>query len=191
MAAKYIPMYTSQIILLIEEYVDYKYRQMFTYGRMNLQLIFYCFLTVVLVVGGTFYFYASSMEISAAIYFLGTVVAAIYFGFRWFTASGSTPATPGSWPPAINYCPDFLTLTKDSNGKQICIDMIGVAQGGTNTLQVSDGTQTTDVYSFDLMTTSTSRVTDLCAQAAEKGVTWEGVWDGTSCSGNTPPLPPS
>ena len=157
---------------------------------MDLTLLFYCFLSVVIVFGGTYYYYSRQLESSAAIYFLGTVIASIYFGFRLFMPSGAATPTSGSWPPAINYCPDFMTLTSDSNGKRVCIDMIGVAKGGTNTLQVSDGTQTTNAYIFDLMTTSKLRLEELCGQAKEKGVTWEGVWNGETCSSSEPPLPP-
>ena len=157
---------------------------------MDLILLLYSFLTVVIIFGGTYYFYSSELESSAAIYFLGTVVASIYFGFRWFTLSGAKATGPGSWPPAINYCPDFLTLTT-VDGKKVCIDMIGVAQGGSSNIQVSDGTQTTDVYLFDLTTDlAASRIDVLCDIAKTKGVTWEGVWNGASCSGNAPPLPP-
>jgi hypothetical protein len=158
---------------------------------MDLTILLYSFLSVAIITGGTYYFYSSYLETAAAIYFLGTVVAAIYFGFRWFTVSGATATGPGSWPPAINYCPDFMTLTTDVNGKKVCIDMIGVAQGGTANIQVSDGTQTTDAYTFDLRTASTiTRIDELCGQAKAQGVTWEGVWNGTTCSGNAPPLPP-
>ena len=156
---------------------------------MNLILLLYAFSTVVIIFGGTYYFYSTQLETSAAIYFLGTVVGAIYFGFRWFTASGATEKGPGSWPPAINYCPDFLTLTT-VNGVQYCIDMLGVARGGSSNIQVSDGTQTTDNYLFNLKTTSTARINDLCGLSKTMGLTWEGVWNGASCSGNAPPLPP-
>jgi len=158
---------------------------------MDLTLLLYSFLAVVITFGGTYYFYSSQLETSAAIYFLGTVVASIYFGFRWFTASGAKPAGPGSWPPAINYCPDFLTLTTDANGNSVCIDMLGVAQGGSSNIQVSNGTQTTELYMFDLKTEmGTTRIDELCGIAKTKGLTWEGVWNGSSCSGTTPPLPP-
>lgn len=157
---------------------------------MDLKLLFYCFLSVVIVFGGAYYFYSSRLETSAAIFFLGSVVASIYFGFRWFASSGASATGPGSWPPAINYCPDFLTLTTDITGNKICIDMIGIAKGGTSTLQVSDGTQTTAAYAFDLKTTSLTRLDELCGQAQAKGVTWEGVWNGETCSNTTPPLPP-
>jgi len=158
---------------------------------MDLRILFYSFLCVVIIFGGTYYFYSNYLETSAAIFFLGTVVAAVYFGLRWFTASGAEESGPGSWPPALNYCPDFLTLTTDADDNKVCIDMIGVAKGGTSPIQVSDGTQTTDAYIFPLNTASTTtRLAELCGLAKQKGVTWEGVWNGETCSTATPPLPP-
>jgi hypothetical protein len=158
---------------------------------MNLTILLYSFLSVVIIFGGTYYFYSNQLETSAAIFFLGTVVASIFFGFRWFSVSGAKVAGPGTWPPTINYCPDFLTLTTDTNGNKVCIDMLGVAQGGASPIQVSDGTQTSDQYIFDLKSAlTTTRLEELCGAAKAKGVTWEGVWNGASCSGKTPPLPP-
>lgn len=158
---------------------------------MDLVFLFYIFLSIVLITGGGYYFFSSGLEIAAAIYFLGATIASLFFGFRWFNPSGTVNKGPGSWPPSINYCPDFLTLTKIDD-EQVCIDMNGVAQGGDSTLQVSDGTNTGEPYIFHLYTNSgTDRVGLLCEQAKLKGVTWEGVWNGTSCSKNPPPLPPS
>ena len=158
---------------------------------MDLVFLFYIFLSIVLISGGGYYFFSSRLEITAAIYFLGATIAALFFGFRWFNASGTIADGPGTWPPAVNFCPDFLTLTKIDD-EQVCIDMNGVAQGGANTLQMSDGTNTGEPYIFHLYVKSgTERISLICDQAKLKGVTWEGVWNGTSCSGNAPPLPPS
>jgi hypothetical protein len=155
---------------------------------MDLNFLFYCFLSVIIITGGAFYFFSSGLQTTAAIYFLGTTVASIFFGFRWFTTSGNSSSGPGAWPPAINYCPDFLTLTT-IGGNKVCIDMAGVSQ--KSTLQKSDGTNTGDNYIFRLFTTAgTDRITQLCDEAKLKGVTWEGVWNGNSCSGTAPPLPP-
>jgi hypothetical protein len=96
------------------------------------------------------------------------------------------------WPPAINYCPDFLTLTTIGEEK-VCIDMTGVAQSSASTLQRSNGANTGDNYIVRLYTATPSaaeRVKKLCDDAKAKGITWEGVWDGSSCSGVAPPLPP-
>jgi hypothetical protein len=154
---------------------------------MDLNFLFYCFLSIVIITGGAFYFFSSGLQTTAAIFFLGATVASIFFGFRWFTISGDSSA-PGAWPPAINYCPDFLTLTT-IGGEKVCIDMAGVSQNSN--LQKSDGTNTGDNFIFKLHTAAgNDRVTTLCAQAKTQGVTWEGVWNGTSCSGTAPPLPP-
>ena len=154
---------------------------------MDLKFLFFCFLSVVLITGGGFFFFSSGREITAAIYFLGATAAAIVFGLRWFSSSGAASG-PGVWPPAINFCPDFLTLATIADEK-VCIDMAGVAQNSN--LQKSDGTNTGENFIFHLyLTDGTDRVTKLCDQAKLKGVTWEGVWNGTACSGTAPPLPP-
>jgi hypothetical protein len=155
---------------------------------MELKLLFYCFLSVVIITGGGYFLFSSRQETTAAIYFLGSTVAAIFFGFRWFTMPGSNPSS-GPWPPSINFCPDFLTLTK-INGKPACIDMIGVSSNGA--LNVNDGTNTGASYYFDLKTDSTTtRLRELCDQVTAQGLSWEGVSDGITCSTTVPPLPPN
>jgi hypothetical protein len=158
---------------------------------MDFKFLIYCFLTVVAITGGAFYFYSARQEVIAAIYFVGTIVAAIFFGFRWFSSSGElTSAAKGPWPPTINYCPDLLTLAT-VNGVQACIDTVGVSQSGG--LSTSDGTQIGDQYVFNLFLNQTgnARIKSLCDQANSKQVTWEGVWNGSICMNVEPPLPPS
>ena len=67
---------------------------------MTYILLFYCFLSVVLITGGAFFFYSSGQQITGIIYFLGAIVAAMVFGFRWFTPT--TASTQTNWPPSIN-----------------------------------------------------------------------------------------
>lgn len=156
---------------------------------MEYIFLFYCFLSIVLITGGGFYFYSSAQEVTAALYFIGSVVAALFFGFRWFSSSGNVQIVKaGAWPPVVNYCPDFLTLAT-VQGEQVCIDTVGVAQAGG--IEISDGTQVSDKYLFHLFLDKSgpTRVTSLCDQAKTKQVTWEGVWDGTVCVGIEPPKP--
>ena len=158
---------------------------------MDYKFLFYCFLSVVIITGGAFYFYSARQEVTAAIFFLGALVATIVFGLRWFSSSGDPiKANTGAWPPAINYCPDLLTLAT-VNDKQVCIDTVGVGRSGG--IEVSDGTQTSDKNIFQLYLTETgnTRSTKLCEQCKTKEVTWEGVWDGSSCMGTDPPKPPT
>jgi len=154
---------------------------------MDLKFLFYCFLSVVLITGGGFYFFSSGQQTTAAIYFLGATIAAIFFGLRWFTQSGATNAA-STWQPVINFCPDFMTLTT-VGGEKVCIDMAGVSQNGA--LEQSDGTNTSEKFIFHLFVNDgAERISKICDEAKAKGVTWEGVWNGTSCSGTAPPLPP-
>lgn len=155
---------------------------------MNLLFWFYVFVSAVILAGGSFYFYSQRQEITAGIFFAGILSAVIFFGLRWFPASG--PAKP-TWKPVLNYCPDFLTLYV-VNGEQVCVDTVGVAQAG-GISKWSDPTQTDEQYLFHLFLNSSGayRTKQLCDQANTKKVTWEGVWNGSTCMGADPPVPPS
>ena len=156
---------------------------------MNYQFWLYVFGSFIVISGSTFNFYSQGQEITAGIMFFGTLIAAIYFGFRWFPASGAS-SSKGPWPPVLNYCPDFLTLNK-VNGEQVCLDTVGVAQTGGMS-KWSDPTQTDERYLFHLFlnTTGQDRIQKICEQAKTKKVTWEGIWDGSICMGVQPPAPP-
>jgi len=157
---------------------------------MNFKFVLYCFVSILAITGGGYFFFSSRQETVAAIFFLGATVAALFFGFRWFNSSGDINTTSGPWPPSVNYCPDFMTLA-NINNEQVCIDTVGVATAGG--ISSSDGTKIADQYLFKLYLTSSGadRTSLLCQQAKEKKVTWEGVWDGTTClSSQEPPKPP-
>lgn len=116
----------------------------------------------------------------------------ILYGLRWF---GSDPAsvfssTPGSWPPMINTCPDYLTFyMRDVGGvkKKTCIDTIGVSRNGTLKVFVKDSTGAApsgdeSYFSLDTTTTeTTARNKELCQRAISNGLTWEGITNGESC----------
>jgi hypothetical protein len=158
---------------------------------MDLKFILYIFLSIVLVTGGAYSFYSSGQELTASLFFVGSLGAVIFFGLRWFTGTGRTKPEAGAWPPVINYCPDFLTLHVVNN-TPVCIDTIGVAQSG-GISRWSDPTQTDTRYLFNLYTAQSGeqRVKSLCDECSQKKVTWEGVWDGTTCVGREPPPPPA
>ena len=159
---------------------------------MDLKFLFYVFLSIVLITGGTYNLYSSRLQTTAMLFFFGSIAAAVVFGLRWFSPSGNVLGkTAGAWPPVINYCPDFLSLYV-VNGEQVCIDTIGIAQTGGIT-KWTDPTQTDEKYLFrlSLNMSGKARTDALCQQCQAKKVTWEGVWDGTSCSGVNPPMPPA
>jgi hypothetical protein len=156
---------------------------------MNYSFWLYVFTSCIAIAGGTFYFYSSGQEILAGIMFFGLLLASIYFGTRWFPAPGSQIIPSGSWPPVVNYCPDFLTLY-EINGEQVCVDTIGVAKSGGMSVW-SSATQTDEKYLFHLFlnTSGADRIARICDQAKLKKVTWEGVWDGSVCMQVDPPIP--
>lgn len=158
---------------------------------MDLKFLFYVFLSVVAISGVAFSSYQKGQFIGAGILFIGLLIASLFFGFRWFTSSGDrVKGEIGEWPPAINYCPDFLTLYKIDN-THVCIDTIGVAGAGGIHKWIDNST--TDNFKFNLSLDKTGkvRVDALCAEVIAKKVKWEGVSDGITCFGNTPPMPPA
>jgi hypothetical protein len=150
---------------------------------MDLSFILFVFINIVLILGITYKYYAAGDEFGSLIVLAGFIGAAVFFGIRWFTGKGEEKDGAGAWPPAINTCPDFLTLHTVGTAK-VCIDTVGVARGGANPLMKWTGTARADGKDvFSLSTTEMS----LCDRCAEKGVTWEGVYNGSSCLGGTPP----
>ena len=157
---------------------------------MNYIFWFYVFLVFVITSGGAFTFFSNRQPIAAGIFFVGLTCISIYFGFRWFPTSGSNVVEPSKWNPIINYCPDFLSLNTVAD-EQVCVDTIGVSQGGGIAVYTY-ATQTDEQYLFHLHTNlyGAERVKKLCEEAKNKKVTWEGVWNGSTCIGGEPPLPP-
>ena len=163
---------------------------------MQLMLILFIFLNIILILGLTYRFYSSGQEFGALIVLAGFIGAAVVFGLRWFNTSSQGASGSGSWPPSINTCPDFLTLHTMGTGttaEKVCIDTVGVAKGaGTSKLEKwTSSTQTDEKYKFKLHTDKSgqARIDALCKECAEKGVKWEGVYDGLTCLGGEPPAP--
>jgi hypothetical protein len=164
---------------------------------MDLSFYIYIFAALAGILGGTYSFYTAKSTTAAAIFFVGSISLAIFFGVRWFLPSG-VRATDGPWPPVINVCPDFLSTasiaTQDSTGQPtteiVCVDTVGVAgPGGIQVLP--QGGSSDERYLFHLFASDPNRQVKLCQQCAAKKVTWEGVFDPSgACSANVPPLPP-
>lgn len=162
---------------------------------MDLKLLFFIFLSFVVIFGTTYNAYAAGKQMAAGILFFGTVSAALFFGLRWF--SGPARKLPTSkdgspvWPPSINYCPDYLLLSS-YNGEQVCIDTMGVSRDMSALARTVTGTPTTDNQVFRLykQLSGKTRVDKLCEECRTKKVTWEGVWNGSICIGQEPPYPP-
>ena len=161
---------------------------------MELGFLLYVVASIVLIAGGTFRYVRSGAYITAGIYFIGLLIIVIYYGIAWYKPSGVSTSKPegGAWPPVLNTCPDFLSLYKMGE-TNVCIDTIGIAGAG-GISQWTDPVQTDEKFQFNLHIgkVAADRVTALCDECKNKKVTWEGVWDGSSCmNGAEPPRPSS
>lgn len=162
---------------------------------MDYTFLLYIFLSLVVTSGGAYALLMSGRIVSSIIFFIGIIAILIYFGTRWFTGTSQKSIQPsiGKWPPAINVCPDFLSLYKTSN-KYYCVDTVGVApnkEGAIAIFTSESGTEPDEKYRFNLHLDKegTDRTKALCDEAKSKHVTWEGIWDGSTCMGGSPPIP--
>jgi hypothetical protein len=161
---------------------------------MDFLLIAYILVSIVLISGSFYVNFTAGRTMMAGILGFGLFIASIFFGVRWFPGGTLVSKTiQGPWPPSINVCPDFLSLTK-VNGTPVCIDSVGVSRhgNGVGMEKWSSSTQTDPKYLFNLHmdVQGNARLTKLYAECKLKGVTWEGVYDGTVGLGREPPLPP-
>ena len=157
----------------------------------NIALGIYIIFSILVGIGGLMFFIRSQRMVGAIVYFLGALGIFILFGIRWFDSSSSTfNKTPVQWPPVINSCPDFLTYYRrtKSNGttSDACVDRIGVSRNGSLQVFPKNGDVNTDndAYFFPLPSGGVSSKKDreeMCKQAIQYGLTWEGITDGQSC----------
>lgn len=157
---------------------------------MDFLFFLYVALSSILLVGGSFLFYSGNRPVTTFLYFGGMLAAVILFGTRWFLPDGSLNlATVKSWPPVLNTCPDYMSLTKIGD-KQVCVDTVGISSK-SGIKKWTSPNQTTDDYIFNLYTdkSGSDRIDALCQEAKAKVVTWEGVYDGVQCLNNEPPKP--
>ena len=162
---------------------------------MEYTFLIYIFLSLVLTSGGSYTHLMSGRFVSSILFFIGIIAIEIYFGIRWFNGTNQRSIQPsiGNWPPSVNVCPDFLSLYKTSN-QYYCVDTIGVApnkEGAIRVFTSEVGIEPEDTYRFNLHLDKggTDRTKALCDEAKKKYVTWEGVWDGSTCMGGSPPIP--
>jgi hypothetical protein len=141
---------------------------------MSWSFILYVLISAVVVLGASASYISRQMNITAMILFVGLSAAAVYYAVQWFTSYGYVPNQGGNWPPdgTITVCPDFLTLVK-------------TVSGSTTTYKCKDNVGLGIATDFELQTAlaGEARAQALCNAARDAGVTWEGVWNGTSCVG--------
>lgn len=151
----------------------------------NIYLAIYIVIGLIIVVGGAYKLNDMAGMVAAILFAIGALAVLILFGLNWFKQGD----TPGSWPPTINTCPDYLTYYQrtmsDGSKQDSCVDTIGVSKNGSLKLFPKSGTPpTTDEFYFSLVSKSTdpnARNTELCQRAISMGLTWEGITNGESC----------
>jgi hypothetical protein len=157
---------------------------------MDFAFILYILFSVVTGIGGTFYLVQSQRTIGAFLYFIGSILVLTFYGLRWFTGDALKVSRYESktWPPFVNTCPDFLSIYERSAAgsttkEKVCVDLIGVAEGGIQKL-TDPANVTNDNYVFKLYMDKKGpdRIKALCQECKLKKVTWEGVYDGVSCT---------
>jgi hypothetical protein len=167
---------------------------------MDLSFLIYLFLAITSISGGTYYFFMRDNQIAGGIYGLGSLIVSVFFGMRWFLPSGVGTTTPGTWPPVINVCPDFMslvTLTPAASSQygvtatpqSVCVDTIGIYKDGIKRWQTGDVAEDKLFYLFTNVSDVKARLKKLCDQCTMKKVTWEGVYTDGTCGSVTPPLP--
>ena len=156
----------------------------------NIYMGIFIVIAIAVIAGGTYKLVNMDIMVTAFFYFVGTLALFIIYGISWFSSNSIFAKTPGSWPPALNSCPDYLTYfarpQADGTTKKTCIDTIGVSKNGSlKVFPVGGGpAPTTEDFYFSLDTTRSdpaARNAELCQRAMTMGLTWEGITNGESC----------
>jgi len=152
-------------------------------SKINWYLVAYVLLSIVFLIHTTSKLYPMG-QTRGVIYAIGTFCVLLYFGLVWFR---QTKSKRNTWPPVINMCPDYLTYYKPSGGTGVCLDMLGVSKNGglgnvVANIAAANPTNTFIYTSTDIKNKKVD-MNQVCTYCAQKGVTWEGVYDGDSCVG--------
>ena len=160
---------------------------------MNFYFIVYVLVSIMCITGAFYINFSSGRQTQAAFLSIGFLAISVFFGLRWFKNGNIIPSEYAhAYPPIVNTCPDYMSLIK-VNDVYVCVDPVGVSQhNGTNGVDKWTSPDQIDAkYTFDLKLSLTGgdRLTALCDECKAKGVTWEGVWNGSVCMTNEPPKP--
>lgn len=157
---------------------------------MDFVFILYILFSMVVGLGGTFSLVQSERTLAGFLFFIGSVLVFTFYGLRWFSSNALSVSRydTKSWPPVVNTCPDFLSVYErpiagSSKKEKICVDLIGVAEGGIQKL-IDPANVSNDNYVFKLSMEKkgAERIKALCQECKLKKVTWEGVYDGIACT---------
>jgi len=158
--------------------------------KVNYNLVAYVLFASVMIISMLNLLYRSERVIAAVAILILFILIFTFFGLRWFKygiTSNSMNAN-ATYPPVINTCPDYMSLTTKSDGTtKACIDTVGLGTGGSTTSDIKTWRKGTtpatagQEYYFDYIYTpgmTKSQIAGLKDQANDKKITWEGVTDG-------------
>ena len=156
---------------------------------MSYQFIAYIFLCVVIGLSVTTQLFKSNRAWAGILTLILFILIFVFYGQRWFRGTNVAGTYTGAWPPIINTCPDYLVYY-NRNGKDSCIDMLGVnrSNGVLRPWTQEDNPQNPPaddnkyfmyVYKPDM---KPEEVQVLCNAAMTAGLTWEGITNGESCT---------
>lgn len=156
---------------------------------VNYSLVTYVIFASVMLISMLNLLYSSERIIAAVAILVLFILVFTFFGLRWFKygINNSSMNKNSTYPPVINTCPDYMSLTTKSDGTtKACIDTVGLGNGGANSQITTWRTGTTPQtatsnYYFNYIYKpgmSKSEIDTLKTQAENKHLTWEGVTDG-------------
>jgi len=156
---------------------------------MDFTFLLYIFLSCVIGIGGAYKLVQMERPVAGILYLVGAIAILIFFGLLWFTGDSLRVGKieTKSWPPAINLCPDFLSIyerTINGSKEKVCVDLIGVGtQGGIQKMTAPEQALKEE-FVFHLFSNlgGGARQRAICQHCKDKKVTWEGVYDGVSCA---------
>lgn len=156
---------------------------------VNWYLFWYVVFSITFLIVGVQNLNSTGMGAATVLFGVGSLLVLVYFGFRWY--GKQVDAMPTVWPPVINMCPDYLTYMPNLPG---CVDMLGVTSksGGiqrtlpteVNSVQLGNTNKVFEYTSQDVAgAKSVSDLKRICDRCQNAGVTWEGIYDGDTCTG--------
>ena len=171
------------------------------FGNFNFKLFIYIMVAIVIEIAAIIYAVKAPMVLMLAVFIPLSLYIFLVYGWNWFGPGGPYTNTPVSWPPTLNSCPDFLVsyvVPKNQNVPALpgCVDTIGVStrpadfpkrvSGVPNwssapTAVITPSTAATYHTNGWFATRTGETTAALCARLQTAGLTWEGIWDGTTC----------
>jgi hypothetical protein len=183
------------------------------FGNFNLKLFLYIVFVLLVEIVAIIYCVRAPMFLTLAIFIPLSLYIFLVYGFQWFGPDGFLSNKLVTWPPTLNSCPDFLVsyiVPKNGTVPALpgCIDTIGISikpgsfpkatAAGTPVnftapTAAVNGTTATTLLGTGWFATKTGETTGaLCQRLQAAGLTWEGIWDGTTCysDGSSTPTNP-